>query len=184
MGAAVGFLAVLGVLFFVFKNKLMDLISPPELSEAQKKAIEGLHPAERSRFARLIGHIQEKTGWRVIVTSGYRSYAEQAALKAQNASNAAAGSSFHNYGLALDINAEKDGVTLRKATSKAAWEASGIPALARGMGFRWGGDFPTYHDPVHFDVGGRYDINKLKKLAVAQFGSNPANVKGNQIKLA
>lgn len=172
------------ILFFVFKEKIMAIISPPKLSTAQQDAVNELHPAVRDRFARLIGDIESKTDWKVTVTSAYRSYAEQAALKAQNASNASAGNSYHNFGMALDINLTKDKTTLRKASSKSDWEKSGVPQIARAAGFRWGGDFSNYHDPIHFDLGNKYSIEKLKQLAVAQFGSNPANVKGNQIKIS
>ena len=39
---------------------------------------------------------------------------------------------------------------LKKASSKAEWEKSGIIRVAKDMGFKWGGDFSSYHDPVHF----------------------------------
>jgi len=39
-----------------------------------------------------------------------------------------------------------------KGHSKSSWESTGAPDVARGMGFRWGGDFKSYHDPVHFEL--------------------------------
>lgn len=177
-------LAVATILFFVFKEKIMSIISPPKLSEAQKKFIQELHPAARDKFARLVADIEKKTGWRVTINSGYRSYAEQAVEYQANSKNAKPGYSYHNYGLALDLNVSKGKVMLMKNSSDAEWEASGVPALARSMGFRWGGDLTGYQDAVHFDLGNKYDINKLRQLAVSQFGTNPANVIGNQVKIS
>lgn len=82
-----------------------------------------------------------------------------------------------------DINATNGTSYLRKASSKEAWEATGIPNIARDMGIRWGGDFKTYYDPVHFDLGNDYDVKHLKELAFEQFGTNWNDIKGNEIKL-
>ncbi len=91
-------------------------------------------------------------GWVPTARSGFRSAAEQNRLHALDKRNPPAGHSSHERGQALDCNFTKDGVTLLKDTPKAVWDASGIPFLAMLCGLRWGGNFPTYYDPVHFDA--------------------------------
>jgi len=153
-----------------------------KFTDAQEKHLEQLHPAAQRPFRKLLEAIQEDLGWEVIITSSYRSFAKQASLYAQNNKNARPGRSYHNYGLALDINLRKDGQQLRKASSKQAWEASGMPALARKRGFKWGGDFVNYHDPVHLDWRGYEDIDTLYNKAIEQFGTAWENIQGNQVR--
>lgn len=120
--------------------------------EKTKNIVETLHPKIVNDFKEFISRVEKELGLQIIATSGYRTWKEQAALKAANSKNAAAGDSDHNYGFALDVNVlNKDGKNiLRKATSKKKWEDSGIVKIAKKMGFKWGGDFQNYHDPVHF----------------------------------
>jgi hypothetical protein len=92
-------------------------------------------------------------GWTVLITSGLRTAAQQNALHAKDSRNAVAGHSSHEVGHAIDLNFSKDGVYLRKATDKATWEKSGIPAIAKTLGITWGGTaFKTLYDPVHFQI--------------------------------
>ena len=106
----------------------------------------------RDAFATLFDEIEEETGCWVLVTSGNRTREEQAALKKENASNAAAGRSRHERQRAMDVNllCPTAGM-VRKADSKERWEATGAPDIARARGFTWGGDYRSYHDPVHFE---------------------------------
>lgn len=108
------------------------------------------------KFTDLINKIN-MSGYSVYITSGVRTYAEQVRLKAQNKKNADPGSSLHEKGIAMDINIinVSTGRQYYKTTSRAQWQATGIPQLAESMGFVWGGTaFPTYYDPVHFQIGG------------------------------
>jgi|TARA_R110000803_G_scaffold25320_7_gene60520 peptidoglycan L-alanyl-D-glutamate endopeptidase CwlK len=120
--------------------------------EKTKNIVETLHPKIVDEFKEFISRVEKELGLQIIATSGYRTWKKQAALKKANPKNAAAGDSDHNYGFALDINVlNKDGKNiLRKATSKKKWEDSGIVKMAKNMGFKWGGDFSNYHDPIHF----------------------------------
>lgn len=68
-----------------------------------------LHPKLRGELAEIIGDIQSK-GLDIRITQGLRTIAEQDAIYAQGrtlpgkiVSNAKGGSSFHNYGLAIDF---------------------------------------------------------------------------------
>lgn len=81
-------------------------------------------------------------GGRLSVISGRRSYAQQAALYANRASNsnpvAAPGTSLHEKGLAVDLS--WSGVT-----------QSYVGQLGESYGLRWGGRF-SRPDPGHFEL--------------------------------
>ena len=106
----------------------------------------------QAAFRALFEEIEAQTPYRVLVTSGYRSSEQQARLHKRNPKNAKPGRSKHNHRLAMDINLVKWGKIVRKADSKETWLATGVPQLAKKLGFRWGGDFRSYHDPVHFEL--------------------------------
>ncbi|GIV32656.1 MAG: hypothetical protein KatS3mg031_0191 [Chitinophagales bacterium] len=143
--------------------------------------LQQLHPAVRDRFARLI-HAWQQAGWKVIITSSYRSLDKQRRI-ARSSPVAAQGLSWHNFGMAIDVNLLKGVTWLRMASPKATWLASGVVDTAKQMGFRWGGDFSNY-DPVHFDTGNDFDRQKLYATALQQFGNDPDNFKGNQVLIA
>ncbi len=130
-----------------------------------KDIIDKLHPKFRGTAATFFARVEKELGLRMFATSGYRTFNEQAALKAQNASNAAAGLSDHNYGGAIDVNVvnpKTGAIILKKDSSSADWEKSGIVKIAKELGMIWGGDaFSGYHDPVHFAI-------KLNGLAGSQ----------------
>ena len=104
-------------------------------------------------------------GWSITITSGYRSWSNQYDLNAINPKNAKPGYSYHNYGMAIDINATKGSTTLVKGSSKEAWIRSGLIGIANRVGLYWGGNFKDYHDPVHFDLSLQFNIEDLRKIA-------------------
>jgi D-alanyl-D-alanine carboxypeptidase/Family of unknown function (DUF5715) len=107
-------------------------------------------------FKNFIAEIESKTDWNVAINSGLRSEDEQVELKKKNSKNATPERSKHVKGKAIDINLYQKGWIprnfLKKSDTKAAWEKTGVPDLAKQFGLKWGGDFKTYHDPVHFEV--------------------------------
>jgi hypothetical protein len=140
-----------------------------------------LHDAVRDRFRALIQAWQD-AGWQVIVTSSYRSPAEQAALTKSNPI-AAKGLSWHSFGMAIDVNMVKGKQHLHLRSPRQEWLSSGAVDIARQRGFRWGGDFVTTpYDPVHFDVAHDYDRDRLYALGVRQFGKE--KFRGNKIQIA
>lgn len=161
-------------------EKVTDVLLKPE----QEAFLSQLHPSVQKKFRQLINAIEAETGYSVVVTSGYRSFQKQIGLKAENSSNAAPGLSYHNYGLAIDMNLARNGrIEIKKDSTKKAWIDSGVVAIAKKLGFRWGGDsFSGYYDPVHFDLGG-VDTKKLYAKALAQFGNDPNKIIGNQVSL-
>ncbi len=121
-----------------------------------KGIIDKLHPKFQPIAAQFFARVEKELGLRMFATSGYRTFAEQAVLKSQNAANAAAGLSNHNFGFAVDVNVvnpKTGAIILKKESSSADWEKSGIVKIAKSLGMRWGGDaFSGYHDPVHFEI--------------------------------
>jgi hypothetical protein len=115
-----------------------------------------LDPKTGAIFQNFILEIENKTDWNVAINSGLRSEDEQEALKKQNSKNASANRSKHVKGKAIDLNLYQKGWFprnfLKKSDTKSAWEKTGVPEIAKNMGLKWGGDFKTYHDPVHFEV--------------------------------
>ena len=101
-----------------------------------------------------------------------------------NSKNGKPGYSTHNYGLAIDMNAQKGATWLRKESPKQDWINSGIPAIAKKHNLIWGGEaFTNYYDPIHFHLAG-YNTTQLLANATKQFGSNAQKIIGNQVNLA
>lgn len=150
------------------------------LKAQQEKFVKDLHPDVQWRFRAFIKEVED-SGWSVIATSGYRDFQKQFQLHRQNPKNARPGRSHHNYGLALDINATKGKIALRKASSEKAWVSSGIPAIAKKHGLSWQYRFGTYVDPIHFYY--KADTAKLLQRGIAQFGSDEKII-GNQVALS
>jgi hypothetical protein len=158
-------IAITSIVLLVFKNPIKKALKSSlggekwfdeslkwYRNEKTKNIVEALHPTVVDEFKEFISRVEKELGLQMIATSGYRTWKEQAALKKANSKNAAAGQSDHNYGFALDVNVlNKDGKNiLKKATSDKKWEDSGIVKIAKNMGFKWGGDFASDHDPIHF----------------------------------
>jgi hypothetical protein len=127
---------------------------------------------------------QDNPQYRILITSGYRSFAEQVILKAQNNSNASPGKSLHNYGLAIDLNIQNGSGTViaSKHSSDSTWYNTGIVTLANKKGITWGGTaFGTYKDRVHFGLDGKIDMDTVLAIAKRQFGNNLSLIIGNKV---
>ena len=181
--------AIIGYAYITHKKnkgaKGLDSVSKKILarfSSNNKKLFDSLNPAVKTRFNNFIKDITNK-GYAVILTSAYRSTANQKKQKEANPKNATPGFSTHEYGIGVDINLVKDGKWINKDSSNSDWIRTGIVDLAKKKyNFRWGGEFPKYHDPVHFDDGNRFKTPSLYAQALKQFGS-PDKIRGNELKL-
>lgn len=171
--------SIVVLLYFSSRARSVVLSAAGYVVEAQHAVFfEKLHRVAKPIFAEFIQRCKA-IGYTIIITSGYRSWADQLERIAAGDTTTPPGYSFHNYGMALDINAISANDALRKATSKARWEASGIIQIADELGLRWGGRFGAY-DPVHFDLGNDYDTDQLYDQALAQYG-NEASVVGYNV---
>lgn len=150
--------------------------------------IEHLHFSYRNHFRAFINDFQTaRPEYKVVITSGYRSFAEQETLYNQDNRNARPGHSMHNYGLAIDLNVvlrATGAVVASKASSDDSWHNTGILTYAYKYGLTWGGiSFGSYKDRVHFGLDGTFDTNILYYLARSQYGDNVNNIRGNYMKL-
>lgn len=102
----------------------------------------------------------------IVITQGLRTMAEQTALYNQGrttpgskVTNAEAGHSNHNYGLAFDF-------ALIDANGKAYWNERDpkwirVVQIAKSLGFEWGGDWDSFKDYPHFEMTFGLSINDL-----------------------
>ncbi|WP_128104225.1 M15 family metallopeptidase [Paenibacillus sp. DCT19] len=136
--------------------------------------ITGLHPLV-AESEELLVRKAARRGIEVVITHGYRSIEEQDALFDQGrtgtgniVTNARGGESYHNYGLAIDF-------ALRTPQGEIVWDmerddnGNGEPdwmevvALAKDLGFTWGGDWANFPDYPHLQMDFGLSINELKR---------------------
>ena len=141
------------------------------------RCLDDLHPHVRSMAIALLNQAVA-AGIPLTVTFTYRSSETQAALYAQGrtcpgriVTNARAGRSFHNYGLALDVvptellRLPRWGDTpADQQRTDALWAKVG--AIGTALGFRWGGNFRSIKDRPHFEWSGTLTLPDLWRGAV------------------
>ncbi|CAM4424298.1 M15 family metallopeptidase [Paenibacillus typhae] len=123
-----------------------------------------LHPVLLAGASALIQRSYAK-GIPIVITQGMRTIAEQNTLYAQGrtkpgniVTNARGGSSYHNYGLAIDFALLlPDGKTVSWDTSRdgnndklADWQQ--VAQEAKKLGFAWGGDWTSFKDYSHLEM--------------------------------
>jgi peptidoglycan L-alanyl-D-glutamate endopeptidase CwlK len=108
-------------------------------------------------------------GMVVKVICGTRSYAEQTALYAQGrttpgpiVTDAPAGYSNHNFGIAFDVGIFQHGEYLADSPLYAQ-----VGALGRSQGLEWGGDFSSFRDEPHFQLPYPGTLAKARALVAA-----------------
>ena len=131
-----------------------DFSRQPTWDSHTDRRIGKLHPRVQSAARQFIILLERDMGKTVRVTSGFRSFAEQDALFAQGrtapgrrVTNAPAGRSYHNYGVAFDVVEIRNG--------KALWDNpdwSRIADLGIELGFEWGGNWSSFKDRPHFQM--------------------------------
>jgi peptidoglycan L-alanyl-D-glutamate endopeptidase CwlK len=126
-----------------------------------------LHPIVAQRAWEVVYEAWQQ-GIYVLITQGYRSIQEQNELYAQGrtkpgkkVTNAKGGTSYHNYGLAVDFALyTADGKDVTWDDSCAAWKK--VVQMFKAKGFEWGGDFQTFKDTPHFQMTFGFSITQLK----------------------
>ncbi|MCA0980022.1 MULTISPECIES: M15 family metallopeptidase [Exiguobacterium] len=131
-----------------------------------------LHPQVAERGATFVRLAHSCLDLEVRLTSGYRSAKEQNALYAQGRSepgqvvtNAKAGQSYHNYGLAVDFviihdnKTDYDLSTDRNRNDIPDWQELG--ELGKALGFEWGGDWNSFPDYPHLQMDFDLSIRQL-----------------------
>jgi peptidoglycan L-alanyl-D-glutamate endopeptidase CwlK len=136
-----------------------------KLDRNSEQLLAQLYPDLSDRFFRVFRDLWHLHGKVVRVTHGLRTWEEQEALFAQGrtkpgriVTNAKAGESLHNFGLAIDICFRGTDPYLEKLRredpkrAQAVWGDYG--KIAEGHGLKWGGDFKIVDLPhVEIDYG-------------------------------
>lgn len=136
--------------------------------------VTGLHPVVAAKMMDLI-KLTSKAGITILVTDGFRSNLEQDAIYEQGRSragqivtNVKGGASYHNYGLAIDF-------ALRTKQGEVVWDMKydgnkngkadwlEVVAIAKSLGFAWGGDWKSFKDYPHLQMDFGYSIKELKR---------------------
>ena len=117
------------------------------------RSLSDLRPELASLAQRLLDE-SEARGMPIFVTETLRTYSRQDRLFNQGrttegpvVTNARAGESNHNYGLAFDIAFRSPPAP---GLFEGPWEAMG--EIGRNLGMRWGGDFSRLVDRPHFEL--------------------------------
>ena len=133
-----------------------------------EKVIATLLPEVRP-IARALVQKAALNGIRIKVISGFRSYAEQDALYAQGrttpgniVTNAKAGYSNHNFGIAFDVGVFEGNKYLDDSPK---YKAVGV--LGTDLGLEWGGNWKTIADQPHFQLRPSWasDVTEREMLA-------------------
>lgn len=143
-----------------------------KIVDRSAKAFSNLHPHVRERSELFVRLASSCLGLEVRLTSGYRSKKEQNELYAQGRSkpgqvvtNAKAGQSYHNYGLAVDFviihknQADYDLTADHNRSGEPDWQELG--ELGKALGFEWGGDWRSFPDYPHLQMDFGLSIRQL-----------------------
>ena len=135
-------------------------------------AIATLLPAAQRAARRLLGTANDGRlgpGIVVKVICGTRSYAEQTALYAEGrttpgpiVTDAPAGYSNHNFGIAFDVGVFQRGEYLEDSPLYAK-----VGALGRSQGLEWGGDWDSFPDEPHFQLAYPGTLAEARALVAA-----------------
>lgn len=176
----------------IYRKKIAEAVTYATkyvVSGSTEANLQKLHQAAYPKFKKFASEV-EKLGWKINFVSICRSFQKSVELYKLWESNpnkyvkpAQPGLSMHNYCMAIDINASRNGQTLTSQSSKQQWIDSGIVAIAKKHGIRWGGDFSNNFDPVHFDLGNDFSVYKLKEKALAQYNNDLSKVDGKNVKV-
>lgn len=130
------------------------------------KRIKTLHPKIRAKVTEFIIRADKELGIKLRVASALRTFEEQTELynKGRTTSGkivtyARAGSSLHNYGLAIDVVEIKNGSALWNSPNEAQ-----ISNLGKSIGFEWGGDWKSFTDKPHYEMKFGKSVQTLKSL--------------------
>lgn len=125
-----------------------------------------LHPSIRDKAATAYFEAVKATPALVhpYIDQTYRTFEESAKLYTQGrtapgeiVTQAKAGQSYHNYGLALDFHLQISG--------KDSWDVDHnwmvVVKIFKSHGFAWGGDWKTFKDYPHFEMRCGYTWQQL-----------------------
>lgn len=113
-----------------------------------------LHPRVREQVKQVLASLSLEPGTTVRITQALRTFDEQDALFAKGrtapgkkVTNASAGQSIHNYGLAFDYALLKNGKLSWQID--ADWEK--VAQAFKEASWQWGGDWKSFKDYPHLE---------------------------------
>jgi peptidoglycan L-alanyl-D-glutamate endopeptidase CwlK len=122
----------------------------------------------------------EALGTYILVVSGLRTAEEQEALYAQGrtkpghiVTNAKAGHSMHNYGLAVDVVPYLSGQTGALNWNAGTEQFQAMVAALKNEGLSWGGDWVHFKDEDHFQLS-TLPVNPTPAM-ISDYGSGDSN---------
>ena len=152
------------------RMKPSDAISP--VDARSEKVIATLLP-ELHPIARALVQKAAAAGISIRVISGLRSYEEQSALYAQGrttpgskVTNARAGYSNHNFGIAFDIGVFEGSKYLPESPKYKA-----VGALGMDLGLEWGGNWKTIVDQPHYQLRPAWAADESEQRMLAELRS-------------
>jgi len=129
-----------------------------KIEARNEAAIATLHESFQAEARRFVENAAAN-GVTVLITEGYRSGARQDAVQAPGTSNASAGNSYHQYGLAIDGYPVQDG----QPDYSDGQDQKTLGKIGEGMGLTWGGKWKDPYDPGHLEKRS-HTIKQLKQL--------------------
>lgn len=144
------------------------------LDKRTEKTLATLTRAARQKFrpfSLAAARVAAEAGCQYVAIGGTRTWAEQDALYERGrgkpgpkVTNARGGSSWHNFGVAVDFGVFRGGRYLDEEeprTARAVHAACG--KLAAACGLEWGGDWETFKDPPHYHVAGMGSLAQMRR---------------------
>lgn len=168
----------------------MDLQTLLKKSESKLNSV---HPTLKAKGIALVEKAYAEGIW-ILITHGLRTMEEQNALyqkgrdkngkvinKKDVVTNAKAGYSFHNFGLAIDFAVyNSDGKTINWTVDN-KWKRVG--AIGKSLGLEWGGDWTSFKDYPHFQLTFGLTCADLRAGKKPPASSNTSSAQNGVIKL-
>ncbi|MCE0499451.1 MAG: M15 family metallopeptidase [Methylacidiphilales bacterium] len=147
-----------------------------------------LIPAAQDKARAFMDAIAESnrlpTGWYVSIISGLRSYAEQDILYQEGrttpgpiVTNAPAGYSTHNFGVAFDLGIfDADGRYIDDLPDRGIMSEAQVSdyyrylaPIGKALGLIWGGDWESIDDEPHYELNLWPDLRETERLAKLRY---------------
>ncbi len=145
-------------LYYIFSEKIIV----KTWSGENDGFIMKLHPKIRALVSKFVNDVEKKLNIQLKITSTLRTFEEQAVLYAKGrttgggiVTNASAGQSYHNYGLAVDFYDN---------TNKTFHINEKTAQIGESLGFEWGGRWTKLVDKPHFQMTFKKNWSELKEL--------------------
>lgn len=145
-----------------------------ELGLDSARLLTGMDPGVVRKMDELLGRTAA-IGIKIVITDDFRSVEEQNKLYSQGrtsegkiVTHAKGGESYHNYGLAIDF-------ALKTKSGKIIWDMNAdtngdgrkdwtqVVAIAKELGFEWGGDWTSFPDYPHPQLSYGLSIAELQR---------------------